>query len=341
MATVINENSRITSISLFILAGVAIAAALAYTRAVMVPFVLAIFLSYLVSPVVDRLEDRARVPRLVSTFLALLVGLGLLALLVLLVSTSIRGLLASADIYSEKLAETTQRIIALFDRFGVDIGQRPVLEAIQGAPLGTLFQRTLGTVVGTVGNASLVVIFLIFLVSGRRAPEHRTGIYQEIDTKIRRYLLMKVATSATTGVLVGLILTLFGLDLALVFGMTAFLLNFIPSIGSIVATLLPLPMALVQFDSALPIILIVVLPGAVQMVIGNGIEPLVMGEGLDLHPVTILLALIFWGLLWGIVGMLLAAPMTAVLRIALARTETTRPLAELLAGRLPDVAPSG
>jgi len=126
-----------------------------------------------------------------------------------------------------------------------------------------------------------------------------------------------------------------GVDLALVFGVMAFLLNFIPSVGSIIATLLPMPLALVQFDSWLPITLVLVLPGTVQFTIGNVVEPLVMGEGLDLHPVTVLLALVFWGLLWGVVGMLLAAPMTAVLRIVLGRLEITRPLAELLAGRLP------
>ena len=80
-------------------------------------------------------------------------------------------------------------------------------------------------------------------------------------------------------------------------------------------------------------------PGLVQITIGNGIEPLIMGGELDLHPVTVLLALIFWGLLWGLVGMLLAAPMTAVLRIVLERIHTTRPVAELLAGRLPVSGP--
>ena len=71
------------------------------------------------------------------------------------------------------------------------------------------------------------------------------------------------------------------------------------------------------------------------MAVGNGVEPRLMGEGLDLHPLTILLALIFWGLIWGIVGMLLAAPITAILKIILARFETTKPMSEVLAGRLP------
>ncbi len=115
----------------------------------------------------------------------------------------------------------------------------------------------------------------------------------------------------------------------------AFLLNFIPSIGSVVATLLPLPVALIQFDSGVMIALVVLLPGVVQFTIGNIVEPLIMGEGLDLHPVVILMALVFWGLLWGVVGMLLAAPITAVLRIVFARLRITRPLADLMAGRLP------
>ncbi len=133
-----------------------------------------------------------------------------------------------------------------------------------------------------------------------------------------------------------MILALFGLDLALVFGVMAFLLNFIPNVGSIIATLLPLPLAIVQFDSTGMIVGIVVVPGLVQMFIGSGLEPKLMGEGLQLHPVTILLALVFWGLLWGVVGMLLAAPMTAVLRLILERFEMTRPVAGLLAGRLPE-----
>jgi AI-2 transport protein TqsA len=101
------------------------------------------------------------------------------------------------------------------------------------------------------------------------------------------------------------------------------------------ATLLPIPIAVLQFDNPWMIAAVILVPGIFQLVIGNAVEPLIMGEGLDLHPVTVLLALIFWGLLWGVVGMLLAAPMTAILRIVLERIETTRPAAELLAGRLP------
>jgi AI-2 transport protein TqsA len=202
-----------------------------------------------------------------------------------------------------------------------------------------LVQNAAGTATDIITDGGLVVIFLIYLVSGRRPGEQRVGIFAEIHAKVQRYIVTKFIISATTGLLVGIILSLFGLNLALVFGVLAFLLNFIPSIGSVIATLLPIPIAIIQFDSVWVITGIVALPGMVQMVIGNGVEPLVMGESLDLHPVTVILSLIFWGLLWGIMGMFLATPIMAVLRIVLGRFDETRPFAELLAGRLP-VAPA-
>jgi AI-2 transport protein TqsA len=233
------------------------------------------------------------------------------------------------------LTSLAQSFLSVLDRFGVDLSQDQMLTTIRELPLLDMVRQTAGGVVGLVSNGVLVLIFVIYLLAGRQPNEQRTGFYAEADQKIRRYLLTKVSTSVATGLLTGIILTLFGLDLALVFGFLAFFLNFIPSVGSIIATLLPIPMAMVQFDSFWMIAGIILVPGAVQMTIGNGIEPVLMGEGLDLHPVTILLALVFWGLIWGVVGMFLAAPIMAVLRIVLDRFETTRPIAGLLAGRLP------
>lgn len=329
------EQSRVITASLVILAAVAIAAALALTRSVMIPFVLAIFFSYLLAPLVDLLQDKLRVPRFVTIVLSLLVALGLLTLLGLLITTSTRGLLESVDIYRDRLRGSAERVFSVLDRFGIDMGQQPILEAINQVPFLEIARRAFGTALDVLTTGGLVLIFVVYLLAGRRPAELRTGIYAEIDAKIRRYILTKTAVSATTGVLVGLILWMFGLELALVFGVMAFLLNFIPSIGSVIATLLPVPIAIVQYESVWPIIGILAIPGAVQMSVVNGVEPVLMGEGLDLHPVTVLLALIFWGLLWGVVGMLLAAPITAIIRIAMARIETTRPFAELLAGHLP------
>ena len=205
-----------------------------------------------------------------------------------------------------------------------------------GIYLFNIFQNAVGTVLDVLSNTVFVTIFVIFLLAGRNPHAVRSGVYADIDLKIRKYIITKLGVSAVTGILVWVTLRLIGLELAVVFGILAFMLNFIPSIGSVISTFLPLPVAMAQFQGELmPILLVVLIPGAVQIVMGNGIEPKLMGDGLNLHPVSILLALSFWGLLWGVVGMFLAAPITAVVRIILMQFEAFKPLGQLLAGKLP------
>ena len=153
----------------------------------------------------------------------------------------------------------------------------------------------------------------------------------EIELRIKGYIVTQTLISGATGILVWLILAYLGVDLALVFGLFTFLLNFIPSIGSVIAVLLPLPVVLVSPDiTTTQAVLAIAVPGAIQLFIGNIIAPKVLGEALDLHPVAILLALMFWGALWGIVGMLLATPITAILKILMERFDLTEPLARML-----------
>ncbi len=330
-----DEHAWLSTVSLLIIAGVALAVALIYTRAVMVPFVLALLFSYLVSPLVDFMQTRLRMPRGVSILVALLVVVGIMTLLVMLITVSARGLAESAPIYGERLERMAESVFSILDRFQIDLGQDAILDGLTQLPILSVVRTTAGGVMSFLTSGFLVLVFTIFLLAGRTPHAKRIGIYREIDGKIRRYIVTKVTTSAITGILVGSLLSILRLDLAFVFGVLAFFLNFIPNVGSIIAVLLPLPLAIVQFESWVHIGLIAALPGSVQLTVGNVVEPKLMGEGLALHPVSILLALVFWGLIWGVVGMLLAAPITAVLAIVLGRFETTRPLSEMMAGRLP------
>jgi AI-2 transport protein TqsA len=329
------EQANLVTVSLIVIAAVAFAFALAWTRPVMVPFVLSVFVYYLVSPVADFLETRLRFPRWASTIVVLLIVAGGLFLLGLLITTSARGLGNSADIYREELLDFVRQVAAALDARGLDLSQDALLDSIRNLPVTRVLQASAGTALAILTNGTLVILFVIFLLLGRSKQLIKHPIFKQIDRDIRRYLVLKFLISAVTGALVWLILLAFGLDLALVFGVLAFVLNFIPSVGSIIATVLPLPIALVQFDTLGPVIAILVLLTAVQMVVGNGIDPKLMGKRLDLSPVTIVMALVFWGLLWGGVGMLLAAPLTAILRIVLAQFATTRPVTDLMAGRLP------
>lgn len=184
----------------------------------------------------------------------------------------------------------------------------------------------------------LILIFAVFMLQGTAISSlggADGGLRSEISGRIQRYLVVKVVLSGVTGIIVGGLLAALGVDLALVFGVLTFVLNFIPSVGSIIATLLPIPIVLLDPSStSTTLLLAIVLPGTVQMLIGNVLEPKVMGEQLELHPITILAALAFWGALWGIPGMLLATPLTAALRILLDSLELTRPVARFMAGQI-------
>lgn len=121
--------------------------------------------------------------------------------------------------------------------------------------------------------------------------------------------------------------------MAFTVGVLALLLNSVPNIGPIVASLLPVPLILLQPDASLAwMVLVIVLTGIIQLVSGNVIEPKLMGNSPDLHPVTVLVALMLWGMVWGVVGMFLATPITAAVKILFSKIEASRPIAELLAG---------
>jgi AI-2 transport protein TqsA len=323
--------------SVVILAALGIGAAFYVMRPVMVPLILAILVSYLVSPLVDFLQVKTRVPRPLGIVVAMIaVGL-LLTGLVLLISSSIGDLAARGNQYEERVMLLVNSTTAMLQEWGLPVQAPAIRDWAASLPIANMLLSVLNQTLSSLTTLLLILISVVFLVSGRTPNAHKTGIWKNIDERVKRYIIVKVMTSAVTGILVGGILMILGVDLAVVFGLLAFILNFIPSIGSVVSTLLPLPVALFQFDTTWTVILVVALPGLVQFTIGNILEPRIMGTALSLHPITILLSLIFWGILWGIPGMLLAAPITAVLKIVLDHIPATRAVGGILEGRLPEV----
>ncbi len=331
-----DEQLHFMTASLLVIAAVAIAFSLQYTRSFMVPFVLAVFISTMVSPIVDYLVAR-KVPHMVAIAVAILIVLLLLAVMAYITVVAIQAVIDTAGEYSEKFTNMSDRVFKWLEQIHVDIHKQDIAVKLRST-LISLAPQTASVGLSVLSNGAAIVIFAIFLLAGRPNPAPRGGIYDEIEAKIRKYVVTKFFLSATTGVLVAIILNTLGLSMASVFGILAFFLNFIPSIGSVIATLLPLPIAVAQFQSPLMWLWVVLLPGAVQMAIGNGLEPKLMGEGMKLHPVVVLLALAFWGLLWGVIGMVLSVPLTATVRIIMVQFQTTRPVGDLLAGKLPQFA---
>lgn len=337
-----NEQVWLAVGSLMILATVALAVTLIYTRGVMIPFVLAIFITTVVSPVVDFEVTRLRFPRPLAIFVALLLALAILVLLGAVLTVAVQTIVGIANEYSKQIQDMTAQAIhnlneavrRIGSAFNIRIDDKPIVADIQST-LPRIISDAVGTITSLLSSGFLIMIFVIFLLIGRDPNARHTGIYADIEATIRSYIATKSAISAATGLLIGLILWRLGMPMAWLFGVLACLLNFIPNIGSIAATLLPIPIAVTHFENPWMVLAVVGIPGLIHMSIGNFVEPKLMGRGLELHPVTVLLALAFWGLLWGIIGMVLAVPIVATLRIVVSRFTTTRWIGDLLAGRLP------
>ncbi len=329
-----NEQIWLVVGSLMIVATVTLAAALIYTRFVMVPFVLAIFITAAVAPLVDVQVSRWRLPGWFAVLTTLVVVLVVLTLMGVVLIVAVQAIIRVADGYSDRVVHLTEQALGKLKDYNIHVDEAHVTGELE-AHLPGVISSAVGTVTALLSHGVLIAFFVVFLLLGRNPLQRRTGIYADIENTIRRYITTMTAISAVTSVLVGLVLWALGLHMAWLFAFLVFLACFIPSIGSIIATILPLPVALTQFHDPWMILATIAIPGAIHLTIGNFVTPKLMGRGMELHPVTVLLALAFWGLIWGIVGMVLAMPIVATLRIVLSRFNTTRPLANLLAGHLP------
>jgi AI-2 transport protein TqsA len=331
------NQSRLATVCLLLIAAILLAASLAYTRSMMIPFVFALFLSYFVRPWVGFLRRKLHFPHWLAVFFGLVGFIGVIFLIGLVMRGSILHLVESITVYESKLAIWGEALSAWALGFGIPIDEAYLREKAAALPLFSYAQSAAGAVLSLLAHSLLVLVFLAFLVSGRgpvtpAAPDS-TGIAAEIDQKIRSYIFTKVMINVITALLVWIVYVILDLEMALLFATLCFLLCFIPTLGSIIATLLPLPIAMLQFNDPLSIWLVLLIPMAIQQILGNFIEPKLLGKGLDLHPITILLSLMFWGLIWGLAGMFLAVPITAVLKIVLDRHPITHQFSEWLAGR--------
>ena len=335
------RDNKIVTISLILIVIFICGVVLKLAKDVLFPFFLAVFLSFIMYPILD-FFNRRRVPKSVSMILLLLISfLGLYLLSIVFYSAG-KSFAAELPKYGDKILAS---IDSLQQRFVPPADIQPVewRDHIDLGRIGSLVLSTLGPFLSFVSKLFLVFFFLMFILAGRgktkekleRAllPERNErvlNIINNIDAQIQKYLIIKTFVSLITGALVTAVLLGFGVDFAITFGFFTFILNFIPNIGSVFATLFPVTIALLQFDSAWPAVWIFVLLTLIQQIMGNVIEPRIMGEGLGLSPLVVLFFLFFWGWLWGLPGMVLAVPVAAIVKIVSANIPELEPLAILM-----------
>jgi len=203
-----------------------------------------------------------------------------------------------------------------------------VLEQLKQLPIGPAVSGFLGSLATLLGSFVLVVIFTGFLVVSTTSF---TGVLQEMTDKIGAYITIKTLISLLTGVLTYLLCSAFGVEFALFWATLGFLLNYIPTLGAIVATVPPVLLGAVQLHSWATLGAFAALFVVMQVVLGQVLEPKLQGTRLAIKPVAILLGLIFWGVLWGIPGMFLATPLVAFLHILSSYFNFSRAIERLLA----------
>ncbi len=328
---------KINTACLVCIASVAITITLVYTKSFLIPLVISVLIYTILMPMVRWLVQKAKMPKVLAISITFVAIVAVFTLFIVLISNSINSFIAGADIYSEKLASTFTWLTLTAKQYGYDFNFSSFAQAASSLPIFDMVKGMGRTLLTIITNASLCFIFLMFFFIGSNvAPNEITKnnkVVQEIQNKISYYIIIKVLVSAATGLVVWFLLLTFGVELAFIFGLITFILNFIPNVGSIIATILPLPVMFLQFGLGPKFFVVLGLSCAVQFLIGSVVEPKIIGEGMDLHPVVVLCSLVFWALVWGIPGAFLAVPLTVVIKIVLYNLKPTKEIAELMAGR--------
>ncbi len=320
----------------------ALATAFKVAASVVIPLMIAWLLSYICGPVVNYLVRR-KVPLGVAVFVVLILVLFVCYMGGIFLSDRVRAVLAESPKYLSQLNMIYQDLTANLRLPSDFLSEVNWVEKV-GPKVAAMSGSLAVFMAGFASNLLLVLIFLVFMLLGKpyfkykvekAFPPERAKQFSEmtasISTQIGQYLVVKVIISGTTGLLVWFSLTLLKVEFALTWGALAFFLNFIPSIGSILASIPPILLAIVQYYPSfwMPLFTALVLL-AIQMTMGNMIEPKIMGESLNLSPVVILLSLVFFGWLWGIVGALLSVPIAAAIKIFCEHIDGLRPISVLM-----------
>lgn len=305
-----------------------------YMKPVLVPFVFAIFLYFVVSPLTDWFVAKLRLPRGLAIGASFLFLVAFLGVFITILGVSISSFIESSGIYRDKLIRIFDEMVLMLNGYGIEMDLSIFRRYLSNLPILDWVKNVSGGVFSIIGNTMLVLIFTFFLILG--APEKNEGgvFSQEVNHRITRYIMVKFFTSSLTALLTWIVLISFDVELASTFAVLTFLLNFIPNIGSIIATSLPLPLVFLQYGFGIKFFFVFVISVIIQFGIGNILDPKLMGHNLGLHPVVVLLALLFWGFLWGVPGLFLSVPITAVIKLLLDRSLITSRFARIMEGTL-------
>ncbi len=309
-----------------------------------IPLVFAVLLWYLIN-VLEHSMSRIRIknlsiPRWIRILVAILILAQLFNIVAGIIVANVYRIVEVAPQYQRNLENLLLNL-----PFGLAPEEIPAITWLtQELDIANLIQRAALGLTGIIGNIGLILIYMIFLFLEQKyfnsKIEKAAGsdkkyrfikdILSAIDRDIRRYVGVKSLVSLLTAIASWGVMKWVGLEFASFWALLIFILNFIPNIGSIVATAMPVLLTLLQFDTFRPAGMTLLGIGAIQLTVGNLIDPSLLGKSLNVSPLVIVLSLVFWGAIWGVPGMFLAVPITVIIMIILNSFESTRWAAKML-----------
>lgn len=332
---------------LLFMAAVLMLYVLKVTQTIVLPVVIAGFIFIFINPIIERLS-RLKCPHVLIVILIMLIVVVAFFGIIYLVFTMVNTLAGKLPFYVSRVANIDKvlsgHIAQLLDDIPDDFSILQTLNIDWYGIAMSWLTSISSKIMSIFSDALMIFIIMLFLLLERQTigpkllhalPREKSqkfaSLFGKMNKQISRYMLTKTLISLATGVLFYLTAVVTGLDFALVWGVLAFILNFIPTFGSIIVTVLTILMAIIQFFPVWsPVIYVAVLTVATEMVLGNIIDPRLQGVQLNISPVVILISLSLWGYIWGIVGMFLAVPLTSVIHIVCAMIPSLRPISVML-----------
>jgi len=305
---------------------------------IVIPFLLALFIAIILSPSYNYFNKKG-IPNVLSLTLVITMFVIFLMFVAKLIGTSAQEFSSNIGFYEQQLSGSLHKITEMAVSLGVELPEDEITSIINPKQIMQLSSGIVQSIGSMFTNGFVILLSVVFMLL---ESEHFTSKItyatkdnsvinniEEILSKIKRYMVLKALISLFTGFIIWIALLVVGTDYAFLWAVLAFMLNFIPNIGSIIAAVPVVLLTLIQLGSISALIVSAIYVG-VNIIIGSVLEPKIMGRGLGLSTLVVFLSLLFWGWLLGIVGMLLSIPLTMMAKIVLDANENTRWIAVLL-----------
>lgn len=318
---------------LILAAFVIVIAGMREASTLLVPFFLAIFIAVLCSPPLNWLRRRG-VPNWLAILVIMLIIISIAVMLGTIFGRSLRGFAADMPFYASRLQIMADELLIWLQSQGLNVDSNQWREWVRPDAMLPYARTLLGSLGGIAANAFLIILTVVFILAEEASlqdklertlknSEREVLAIFKITHSINNYMAIKAVVSLVTGLLAWLLCVAVGVEYPILWGTLAFLFNFVPTLGSLLSAIPPVLLALVQIS---PLSALVVAGGYVliNVIMGNILEPRIMGRGLGLSPLIVLMSLVFWGWVLGPVGMLLSVPLTMMVKIALEAFPETR-----------------